>query len=103
MAAVRLFDGERRAGRLGIIQALEVDQKAGLDAGARALAAYDRWVGLMAQPDVRTELETLTFATRDTSTLYAEIREIGREFEDGLGALLFSSSLGRLTRTYAIF
>ena len=47
--------------------------------------------------------QTLTFATRDTSTLYAEIREIGREFEDGLGALLFSSSLGRLTRTYAIF
>jgi hypothetical protein len=74
-----------------------------IDAGARALAAYDRWVGLMAQPDVRAELETLTFATRDTSTLYAEIREIGREFEDGLGALLFSSSLGRLTRTYAIF
>jgi hypothetical protein len=74
-----------------------------IDAGARALAAYDRWVGLMAQPDVRHELETLTFATRDDSTLYAEIREIGRELEDGLGALLFSSSLGRLTRTYAIF
>jgi hypothetical protein len=57
----------------------------------------------MAQPDVRRELETLTFATRDDSTLYAEIREIGRELEDGLGALLFSPSLGRLTRTYAIF
>jgi hypothetical protein len=74
-----------------------------IDPGARALAAYDRWVGLMAQPDVRAELETLTFETRDDSLLYAEIREIGRVFEDGLGALLFSSSLGRLTRTYAIF
>jgi hypothetical protein len=74
-----------------------------IDPGARALAAYDRWVGLMAQPDARAELETLTFATRDSSALYAEIREIGRQFEDGLGALLFSSSLGRLTRTYAIF
>ena len=74
-----------------------------VDAGVRALAAYDRWVGLIAQPDIRSELEALTFETRDTSHLYAEIRELGREFEDGLGALLFSSSLGRLTRTYAIF
>jgi hypothetical protein len=57
----------------------------------------------MADPDTRSQLAALTFATRDTSSLYAEIREIGREFEDGLGALLFSSSLGRLTRTYAIF
>ena len=73
------------------------------DSGVRALAAYDRWIGLMAQPDIRAQLETLTFEARDHSQLYAEIRDIGRAFEDALGALLFSSSLGPLTRTYAIF
>ncbi|HEY6889598.1 MAG TPA: hypothetical protein VI300_17505 [Solirubrobacter sp.] len=73
------------------------------DSGVRALAAYDRWIGLMAQPDVRAELDTLTVEARDLSPLYAEIRDIGRAFEDALGALLFSSRLGPLTRTYAIF
>jgi hypothetical protein len=73
------------------------------DSGVRALAAYDRWIGLMAQPDIRAELEALTFEARDDSRLYAEIRDIGRAFEDALVALLFSSSLGPLTRTYAIF
>jgi hypothetical protein len=73
------------------------------DSGVRALAAYDRWIGLMAQPHIRAELEALTFEARDDSRLYAEIRDIGRAFEDALVALLFSSSLGPLTRTYAIF
>ena len=48
------------------------------------------------------ELEAITFDTREQSDLWVQIRELGREFEDALSALLFSSTLGRLTRTYGL-
>jgi hypothetical protein len=73
------------------------------DAGVRALSAYDRWIELMAHRDIRAELAQITYATRDASVLYSEIKDLGRVFEDALGALLFSPLLGRLTRTYVIF
>ena len=37
------------------------------DSGVRALAAYDRWIGLMSQPDIRAELDALTVEARDLS------------------------------------
>jgi hypothetical protein len=60
-------------------------------------------MGLMSDADVRADLLGLTFATRDASPLFAGIREVGREFEAGLDALLFSTPLAQLTRRYAIF
>jgi hypothetical protein len=48
-------------------------------------------------------LTLVTFETRDESDLFEEIRQIGMDFQAGLDALLFSSALGRVTRTYAIF
>ena len=73
------------------------------EAGARALGAYDRWIGLMADEDVRAQLRDVRYATREDSPLFSEIRELGREFEDALGSLLFSSRLGPVTRAYGIF
>jgi len=73
------------------------------DSGARAVAAYDRWLGLISDPEVRSALREVTYATREQSDLFAEIREIGRQFEGALGSLLFSSALGPVTRAYAIF
>lgn len=57
----------------------------------------------MSDANVRHDLLDLTFDTRDSSPLFHEIREIGREFEAGLDALLFSTPLAQLTRRYAIF
>lgn len=73
------------------------------DPGLRAIAAYDRWLGLMSDADVRAELLALKFESRDDSSLFHDIRDIGREFEAGLVALLFSTRLAQLTRRYAIF
>lgn len=70
--------------------------------GTRALGAYDRWVGLMSNEDVRAELRTVRYDTRDDSPAFVEIRELGREFEDALSSLLFSSRLGPVTRAYGI-
>ena len=73
------------------------------ESGARALDAYDRWLALIGQSEVRSELKRVTFESRDESDLFEEIRQIGMDFQAGLDALLFSSALGRVTRTYAIF
>lgn len=73
------------------------------DPGLRAIGAYDRWLGLMSDADIRTELLEMKFASRDGSALFHDIRDIGREFEAGLVALLFSTRLAQLTRRYAIF
>ena len=58
---------------------------------------------LMSDAAARAELLGLTFETRESSALFHVIRDIGREFEAGLSALLFSTSLAPLTRAYAIF
>jgi hypothetical protein len=73
------------------------------EAGARALGAYDRWLGLIADGEVREELSAVTFNTRDDSELFEKIRNIGIEFQTGLNALLFGRALGPTTRNYAIF
>lgn len=73
------------------------------DVGARAISAYDRWIGLMADDQARAELRTIRYDTRDDSPVFTEIRELGREFEDALSSLLFSSRLGAVTRSYGIF
>ncbi len=74
-----------------------------VEPAVRAIGAYDRWTKLMSDAAVRRELLNLTFETRDESWLFNDIREIGREVEAGLDALLFSTSLAHLTRQYAIF
>ncbi|HEX4344916.1 MAG TPA: hypothetical protein VHZ31_05085 [Solirubrobacteraceae bacterium] len=73
------------------------------ESGARALGAYDRWLTLIGDSETREALRLVAFDTRDTSDLFETIRQIGMDFQAGLDALLFSSALGRVTRTYAIF
>jgi hypothetical protein len=74
-----------------------------LETGLRTFSAYDRWLGLMADKTVRDELLTITPSGRDSSPLFQEIREIGREFEAGLISLLFSPAFEDLTKDNAIF
>jgi hypothetical protein len=71
--------------------------------GARAFAAYDRWLAIQQDPELRQALARLTFDTRDASPVFGEVRRIGREFERGLLALLFDTSLQRLARRFLVF
>lgn len=73
------------------------------EAGGRALLAYDRWIGLIGDPDKRRELEALTEEQQSGSDLFKEVREIGRELDEGLEALLFESGLAETTRKFGIF
>jgi Nucleotidyltransferase domain len=73
-----------------------------IDAGIRAVGAYDRFLGLIADPAVRAELAGVTRATAKESPVFAEGRRLGREIEAGLQALLFETRIEPLVREYAI-
>ncbi len=74
-----------------------------VDAGIRAVAAYDRFLGLLADPSVRAELAAVTRATAAGSVPFQEGRRLGREIEAGLQALLFETRIEPLVREYGIF
>ena len=73
------------------------------DAGLRALGAYDRWVGLLADPAARAELEALTRAGAESSPVFREARRLGDELQAGLLTLLFDTPLRALVREYGLF
>jgi hypothetical protein len=74
-----------------------------VDAGVRAVAAYDRFLGLIADPAVREELAGVTRATAPRSACFQEGRRLGKEIEAGLQALLFETPIEPLVREYGIF
>jgi hypothetical protein len=72
------------------------------DAGVRAVGAYDKFLGLIADPAVRTELATVTRASAPSSEVFEEGRRLGREIELGLQFLLFETRIQPLVREYGI-
>jgi len=73
-----------------------------IDEGVRFFRAYDRWIELMQDDEVRAELQSLSFESRDSSDLFAEIRAIGEALDQGLIALLFDTPLSQVARKYAV-
>ena len=74
------------------------------DAGARTFGAYDRFLGLLDDPEARGELERLTRDEAIGSPVFQTARRLGREVQQGLLALLFEREpLRRLIRQYGVF
>jgi len=74
-----------------------------VDAGARALGAYDRWVAMLNDAAVREELNRLARSEVANSDVYGEGHRLAGELENGLLALLFETALDPLVREYGIF
>jgi hypothetical protein len=72
--------------------------------GAATLAAYDAFIALIDDAEVRAELGAIdSRAAADASPRFREIAALGAEIERGLLALLFGPGLGPVTQAYAIF
>ncbi|MFA9272351.1 MAG: hypothetical protein ACEQSX_16680, partial [Baekduiaceae bacterium] len=82
---------------------LAAGTQGGLDTGARTLAAYDRWIGLLGDADARARLQALTRETRGEDPLWREVRDLGERLQGGLLALLFSGRLAPVTQQYLVF
>jgi hypothetical protein len=74
-----------------------------VDAGVRAMAAYDRWIGMLADDDIRAELATMTREEGDANRAFRTARRYSDEVQNGLLALLFETPLLPLVREYGIF
>ncbi len=58
---------------------------------------------MLADPDVRQRLERLDRRSAEHDQLFADVKELSAEFERGLLALLFDTSLSSVTRQYGLF
>ena len=75
-----------------------------VDAGARALRAYDAFVGLVGDPETRAHLHGLSREAAQDDPVFRRARGYGDQLESGLLALLFEREpLGRLVREYGVF
>ena len=72
-------------------------------AGGDALGAYDRFLALADDDEVRAELEAIGGrAAADASPRWREVAELGATLERALLALLFETELGPVTQRYAV-
>ena len=74
-----------------------------VDAGVRAVGAYDRFIGLLGDSDARNELARLSRDQARDSEFFVYGKRLAAEFQQGLLALLFETSLEPLVREYGIF
>ena len=75
-----------------------------VDAGARALRAYDAFLGLIDDEAAREHLRSLSREDAQRDRLFRRARGYGDQLESGLLALLFERQpLARLVREYGIF
>jgi hypothetical protein len=75
-----------------------------LDAGVRALSAYDAFLGSLDDRERRASLNELRAETARDSAVFARIAELGKEFEASLLSLLFDDpELRRWVRQHIVF
>lgn len=74
-----------------------------VDAGVRAIGAYDRFLGILGDSDARRALERMPRDQASQSAVFQEGKRLGEDFQQGLLALLFETSLEPMVREYGIF
>lgn len=74
------------------------------DPAREIMGAYDDFIGVLADDDMRSRLELLTPNDIDTSSAFGQPREISHRFRDGLQRVFFDlPKIARLTRIYGVF
>lgn len=76
-----------------------------LDAGRSVYGAYDSFLEILGDADKRRHLETLKVDDAHADPLFQQARQIGRQFQDGLGKLYFGTdpALTTTTQHYGVF
>ena len=75
-----------------------------IDAGVRALGAYDAFLSILDDPQQRSTLKELDIGQAADSPVFSRVAELGKEFEAGLLSLLFDDpELLRWVREYLVF
>lgn len=76
------------------------------DAARGAFSAYDEFLGMLENIEIRDHLDRLSSENADQDAHYQRVRVIGRQFQDALSQLFIaneSTRLPKLTREYGVF
>jgi hypothetical protein len=75
------------------------------DVGARIIDSYERFLETINDGEKREHLQSLTYAQARDDSLFNEMREVGKEFQEGLRLLFFDDDpeIRDLAQVYAIF
>lgn len=77
-----------------------------LDSASRQVFdSYNTFLGLLASPQTRDRLETLTEEQTESDEVYSQARSLSHTFRDGLLTIFFDtgSGLDDLTKNYGVF
>ena len=71
---------------------------------AQLFGAYDEFLGILMDANLRRHLETLEEGSGDRDPLYRQARTMSHRFRDAIFTVLFDekSELGLLTRLYGV-
>jgi len=74
------------------------------DVARELFNTYDRFLGLLADPEVRGHLEKLPREQADSDARYTLVRETSHSFQNALDRLFFDGGeMERLTKIYGVF
>ena len=75
------------------------------DAARKIFGAYDRFLGVLLNPEMRERLNGLSLESQGDDALYQQLRKDSHEFRDGLLDLFFRDDnlLAELTLMYGVF
>jgi predicted nucleotidyltransferase len=76
------------------------------DAARGAFSAYDEFLAMLENAEIRDRLDKLPSEDADQDEHYQRVRVMGRQFQDGLSQLFItdeSTQLPKLTREYGVF
>lgn len=74
-----------------------------IDEGLRCLGAYDEWISMLQDDEIRRAIGALRENTRDASPVFERVRSVGSRLQRGLLALLFESDLAPESRRFLVF
>jgi len=74
-----------------------------IDEGLRCLDAYDEWISMLQDAEIRKAIGALREDTRDASPVFERVRSVGSRLQRGLLALLFESDLAPEARRFLVF
>lgn len=74
-------------------------------AAGRLFGAYDEFLGMLHDPEIRSHLKRLPPSQADTDPVYLRARELGTRFQDALTEIFFHADtpLRGLTTRYGVF
>ena len=83
---------------------LALSKYATVETSRKTICAYERFLATLDDADKRNDLKELPFEQKDEG-LFGEMRQISRDFREGINELFFESneSLAKLTKRYGVF